>query len=266
MRKTLVIVMSFMLVMAMAGTVLAGDAGDHMVKGKVVSIDSTGKTIVIDTTEGEKTVMFQEKTSSLSNVSPGMEVEMTCIDLEGKSCVKDIKIISATRAGMPARTMEGRVVSIDPSGKSVVIRSASGAEMKIEVVTEEAEMVMPEPEAAMGKKMKVMTMPVKEIKPGATVKVDCFDSEGKFCASRVTVISTEEAGMPIPGREVMGEVVSIDPEGRSIVVGTAGGPMTLYYQDVSSGARMDMMEVGKKIRAYCLDIDGKSCIKSIEAE
>jgi len=265
MRKTLFVVMSLMLMLGMSGMALAGEGG-QMVKGKVVSIDPTGKTIVIGTPEGEKTVIFQEETQGLRNVAPGMEVEMTCLDVEGKSCVKDVKVISATGAGMPARTMEGKVVSIDPDGKSVVIRSSSGAEMKIEVMTEKAEKVMPMPEAKTEEKMMVTTMPVKEIKPGEMIKVDCFDSEGKFCASRITVISPEEAGMAIPGGEVMGEVVSIDPDGKSIVVGTPGGKKTLYFQKATTGAAMSEMEVGKKIRAYCLDIEGKSCIRSIEAE
>lgn len=232
---------------------------DEVLRGRVVSIDPEGKTIVINTTEGEKTVVFQETTEGFKTVKPGMNVEMTCIDAEGKSCAKIIKPL------YPVKSVEGEVVSIDPAGKTVVIKTVKGEEVAVETATDEVEMVKPAADAAGTEEMlEVEKMPVSQMKPGTRVKMDCFDSGEKFCANRITAVSLDEAGKPVQGaREITGEVVSIDPAGKAVVVKTVTGEKTLYYQKVTTGPGLDEVQVGKNVRAYCLDIEGKSCIKDI---
>lgn len=233
---------------------------DEMVKGKVVSIDSAGKTIVLDTTEGPKTVIFQETTKGVRGVKPGMSVEMTCFDLNGRSCAKDIKVISVKEAGRHTRTMEGKVVSIDPGGKAIVIKPARGREMTI-VIKEPpvVEKVSVKKGAPAGEKVAVEPATLSEIKAGSKVRVDCFDSGGRFCASRVTIVPLGQA----PGMEMVGKVVSIDAAGQAVVIRTRAGKKTLYYQKSTTGAPLSAVEVGKRVKAYCLDVDGKSCIRDI---
>src|SRR3990172_6961168 len=117
MRKLLACVLSVAFVLGLALAVQAEEQAGYTITGKVVSIDPAGKTIVIQTTEGEKTVVFQEGTQGFTEVKPGMSVEMTCIDMEGKACAKEVKVISASEAAKPTHTFEGEVVSIDPEGK-----------------------------------------------------------------------------------------------------------------------------------------------------
>jgi len=240
-------------------------AGEQVIKGEVVSIDSAGKTIVINTEQGQKTVVFGETTKGLEGVKPGAQVEMTCIDVDGKACAKNIEVISVSEASKPTRTFEGEVVSIDPGGKTVVIKNPKGEEMTIKITTPYAEEMKVNP---MTKTVEGMVacepLPVTQIAPGSHVLVDCFDSGGTFCATRISVISPEKAGMAVTGEEVAGEVVSIDPAGKSVVIKTATGEKTLYYQKSSAGVPMSGMEVGKQIKAYCLDVEGKSCIRNIE--
>lgn len=240
--------------------VLAAGAGEHAVKGEVVAIDPEGKVVVILTKTGEKTVVIETGTQGMENIKPGMSVEMTCIDLEGKSCAKIIKPAEP----MPSRIMEGEVVSMDPLGKAVIIRTTKGEEVSMEVTTPRAVVVTPAPGAASTEEMlTTTTMPVTEMKPGSQVKVDCFDMEGKFCANKITVISPEEAGKPVAGEVVSGEVVSIDPAGKSVVIDTEKGKKSLYYQKTTAGKPLSEMEVGTKVRAYCIDVEGKSCIRDI---
>ena len=83
---------------------------DDVVRGKVVSVDAAGKTIVVNTATGDRTVMLQE---GIENVAPGMNVEMTCFEVDNKACAKNVKVITVAES----QTMQGEVVSID-SGKS----------------------------------------------------------------------------------------------------------------------------------------------------
>ena len=260
MKKFMSLMVAAVLVMGSCITVFAAEAGEHVVKGEVLAIDSAGKTLVILTEEGAKTVVVESTTQGLEIIKPGMSVEMTCIDLEGRSCAKIIK----PAAPMPSRIVEGEVISIDPLGKAVVIRTTKGEEVTMEVTTPEAVMVTPAAGAASTEEMMTTkTMPVTGIAPGSKVKVDCFDMEGKFCANKITVISPDEAGKSVTGEVVSGKVVSIDPASKSVVIDTTTGKKSLYYQKVTSGMPIDEMAVGKKVRAYCIDIEGKSCIKDI---
>jgi len=255
MKKLLSLLVALTFVMGLAAVIYA----DEMVKGTVVSIDSAGKAIVIDTSEGRKTVVLQKSTMGVKGIKPGMSVEMTCVDLEGKSCAKIIKPM------YPVKSIEGEVVSIDPAGKTVVIKTIKGEEVTVETMTGEAEMMKPSGMAGGTEEMMaVEKMPVSEMKPGIQVKMDCFDSGEKFCADRITAVSVEEAGKPVPGaKEITGEVVSIDSAGKSVVVKTVTGEKTLYYQKVTTGAPMDELKIRENVKAYCLDIEGKSCIKDI---
>jgi len=257
MRK---IVMLFFAVALVAGMAVLAHA-DEMIKGQVVSIDPEGKTIVIKTGEGEKTVIFQETTTGFKEVKPGQSVEMTCIDMGGKSCAKDIKIISITEAQKPTRTFEGKVVSIDPEGKTVVIKSSKGEEMTIVVKGAQPAMI----EKTTVTEGVVTTAPatMEEITPGMPVMVDCFDSEGKFCATRLTIISSKEA---VTGMEVMGEVTSIDPTGKAIVIKTETGEKTVFFLPGTTGLTLDQVTVGKRVKAFCLDVSGKSCVRDIKVE
>lgn len=260
MRKLVLLLFTALFVAGMVSVVYADE---YSVKGKVVSIDPTGRTIVIDTSEGQKTVIFQEGTSGFTEVKPGMSVEMTCIDQEGKACAKDIKVISAGEATtpLPTKSFEGQVISIDPEGKTVVIKNPKGEEMTIEVKTPTVEKAPAPGEAA----APPATMPVTELKPGMEIKADCFDVGGKFCASRITVVSPEAAAKPVE-TEVVGEISSIDSTGKSVVIKTVTGEKTLYYQPTTTGAPMGELEVGKRVKAYCLDVEGKSCIRDIKTE
>lgn len=233
---------------------------DEMLRGRVVSIDSAGKTVVIDTPAGSRTVLLHDTTKGVEGVQPGMSVEMTCFDVEGKSCARDIKVISVEEAGRHIGSVEGEVVSIDPEGKAIVIKPAKGKEVTISIKEPPAvERVTVKEGAPAGEEMAVEPAKLSEVKPGEKVRIDCFDSGSKFCASRVTVVPFGGA----PGLEVVGNVVSIDPEGRAVVVKTPAGERTLYYQKSTTGTALDEVQVGKNVRAYCLDIEGKSCIKDI---
>jgi hypothetical protein len=257
MRKLVLLFITAAFVAGMATLVYADE---YTVTGKVVSIDPAGKTIVVGTPEGEKTVVFQEGTQGFTEVKPGMSVEMTCIDLEGKACAKNIKVISVGEAAapLPTKSFEGEVISIDPEGKTVVIKNPKGEQMTIEVKTPTAEKTAPTATAP------AVTMPVTELKPGMQIKADCFDAGGKFCASKITVVSPEAAAKPVE-TEVVGEISSIDSTGKSVVIKTVTGEKTLYYQPTTTGASMSELEVGKKIKAYCLDVEGKTCIRDIKA-
>ncbi len=262
MKRFFAVLTAALLVLA-AGGISVAKAEGYTVKGEVVSIDSMGKSVVIRTEEGEQRVSFQETTEGVEMMKPGMNVEMSCIDVEGKSCAKIIKPLTPA----PSRMMEGEVVSIDPGGKAVVIKTTAGEEVKMEVTAPKALMVEPAMEAATTEEM-LMTKPmeVEEIKPGAKVKVDCFDLEGKFCANKITVVSPEEAGKPVLTEVVEGEVVGIDSANKSVVIDTTKGQRTLYFQKVTAGSPFGEMKMGTKVRAYCLDVGGKSCIKDITAE
>jgi len=244
------------LAFTLAFSVAVNAAEGQMIKGKVVSIDPAGKTIVIDTAEGQKTMTMQGKAKG---VKPGMEVMVTCIDVEGKSCAKEIKIVHPVAEKHKA--IEGEVVSIDPDGKTIVIKTSKG---KTETVTvhEKAvvERVTVKKGAPAGEALSVETTAVKELKPGQKVKLDCIDSEGKFCANKITVVPL----VPIKATEVTGKVVSLDPSGQTVVIQTKKGERTLYYQKATTGTPMEKLEVGKKVKAYCIDVEGKSCIKSID--
>jgi arginine repressor len=262
MRKFMAVAVAVMLVLG-AAYVAVADEGGYSVKGNVVSIDPAGKTIVINTSEGEKTVIFQEATPGFKEVKPGMTVDVTCIDLEGKTCGKDVKIISIEQAGKPTQTFEGSVVSIDSEGKTVVIKNPKGEEMTIQVVSPTQVMK----ESTVEGKTTAQPMEMKELQPGMAVKVDCIDFEGKFCANKITVVPIAEAGKAVPGaEEVTGEVVSIDSEGKTVVVKTVTGEKTLYYQPTSAGPGPSELSVGKRVKAFCLDVEGKTCIKDINVE
>jgi len=258
MKKLLSLLGVLALVAGFAMTAYA--AGDTVMKGKVVSIDSEGKTIVIDTAEGQKTVVLQKTTKGAKGVKPGMDVEMNCIDVEGKACARNIKVISLEDAGKHTKSVEGEVVSIDPEGKSIVIKSPKGKEMTIIIKKQPVvEKVTVKKGAPAGEKVAVEPTTLSEIKAGSKVKVDCFDSEGKSCASKITVVPVE----PLKVMEVTGKVLSIDSAGKAVVVETKSGKQTLYYQKSSTGAPLTQMEVGKRVKAYCLDVDGKTCIRDI---
>jgi len=206
---------------------------------------------------------LQDTTKGVKGVKPGMSVEMTCIDVEGKSCAKNIKVISVKEAGRQVKAVEGEVVSIDPGGKSIVIKSPKGKEMTITIKEAPVvEKMTAKPGAPAGESLVVEPTTLSEIKSGSKVRVDCFDSEGKSCASRVTVVPSGKASVV----EVVGKVVSIDSAGKAVVVKTKGGEKTLYYQKTTTGAPMDKLEVGKRVKAYCLDVEGKTCIKDINVK
>lgn len=262
------LVMMFFAVVVVLGLGMPAQAGEeYTIKGEVVSIDSEGKTIVIDTTEGQKTVVFQETTKGFSEaVKPGASVKMTCIDLEGKACAHDIEVISAREAATPTKVFEGEVVSIDPGGKAVVIKSPKGEEMTIEVHEGAmVEKVAPMEGAVMSEEMLAAEpMTMEELTPGMQVKMVCFDSGEKFCANRITAVSVEEAQKPVPeATEVVGEVVSLDPDNKAVLIKTVEKEKTLYYQKVTGGVEFDKLELGKKVKAYCYDVAGKTCIKDI---
>ncbi|MBI5190386.1 MAG: hypothetical protein HZA22_06900 [Nitrospirae bacterium] len=266
MKKPLYTMLAALAVTCMVAAVsFAG--GEYSVTGKVVSIDPSGKTVVIDTEAGHKTVNFQDETVGFKDVKPGMSVEMTCIDLEGKACAKTVEVISVAGSGAPTKTFEGEVVSIDPEGKTVVIVNPKGEKMTIKVTAATVDMVSVcgAPANVAGSKMLACELlPVRLIAPGSYVTAECFDSDGKFCANKVTVFASKAAAKSMQPGEVEGEVVSLDPAGKTVVIKTAAGEKTLYYQDVTRGAAMDELAVGSKVKAYCLDVDGKSCIREIK--
>lgn len=252
MRKTLSFFASLLLVAGLAVNAFAADT----VTGEVISIDSAGKTLVINTTGGQKTIVLQESTKGLKGVKPGMKVDITCMDVDGKSCAKEIKIISGKEAVKGASTIEGEVVSIDPEGKTVVLKTKKGKTVTISTKQE--------PTIKKGKGKKAETVPATELKPGTMVRVDCMDVEGVTCAKHITIIPAKEAVKG--GAEVTGEVVSIDPEKKTVVIKTSTGEQTLYYQKTTKGAPISKIETGAKIKAYCLDVEGKSCIKNIDIQ
>ena len=262
------IVMSVLaLLVLLTGTAVTAIADtEQTIKGQVISIDSAGKTLVIDTSEGQKTVVLQDTTRGLEGVKPGMSVEMTCIDLGGKACAKDIRIISASGTAAPAKIMEGEIVSIDSEGKTVVIKTPAGEKTTISVKDQPTvekvtvrEGIPPEESIA------VERIYSTELKPGQKVQVVCMDSGGQFCAKNISVIPLDKAGMPVPGTQLVGKVVSIDPANKAVVIATPTGNRPLYYQKSTSGTPMGELKVGEDVRAYCLDVGGKSCIRNIEA-
>ena len=222
---------------------------DEVVRGKVVAVDAAGKTIVVNTDTGDRTVMLQE---GIENVKPGMNVEMTCFEVEGKACAKNVKEI--TVAG--AETMQGEVVSIDPGGKSIVIKPPEGKEVMILINSPPVVQTLSVKEGApAGENIACEPMPISMIKVGSMVQVDCFDSEGKSCARRITVVPSST--------EITGKVVSTDPAGNVVVVKTAAGEKRLYYQKATTGTPLSEVEVDSNVKAYCLDVAGKSCIRDI---
>jgi arginine repressor len=260
MRKTLAFLASLLLVAGLAVNAFA----EEKVTGEVISIDSAGKTLVINTPGGQKSIVLQETTKGMKGVKPGMKVDITCIDVEGKSCAKEIKIVSGKsnaeqyreKMGMDVHhVIEGEVVSIDPEGKSVVIKTKKGKTVTVSTKKE--------PVIKKGKGKKAETVPASELTPGTMVRVDCIDVEGTTCAKKITIIPPKEA---VKGINLTGEVVSIDPEKKSVVIKTSSGEQTLYYQKSTKGAPISKIETRMKIKAYCLDVEGKSCIKNIEIE
>lgn len=242
-------------VLVVFGTAHAQDAS-YMIKGKVVSVDMTGRTIVVDTDQGQKTIVFKEGTQGFSGVKPGDNVEMSCVQEAGSACASDIKVIAVAQP--KTSVFEGEVVSVDPSGKTMVLKNDQGQEMTVTIESASAEKLTPVP----GGTLKSEPVPMTELQPGTKVQVDCFDSEGKFCANRVTVITPGETA----GKVYTGQIVSIDPEGKAIVISTTEGQKTLYYQESTTGVPLSQEEIGKRIKAYCLDVEGKSCIRDITEE
>lgn len=251
MRKTLAFLASLLLVAGLAVNAFA----EEKVTGEVISIDSAGKTLVINTPGGQKSIVLQETTKGMKGVKPGMKVDITCIDVEGKSCAKEIKIVSGKEAVKGTKTIEGEVVSIDSEGKTVVLKTKKGK--TVTVSTKE------EPVIKKGKGKKAETVPASELTPGTMVRVDCIDVEGTTCAKKITIIPPKEA---VKGINLTGEVVSIDPDRKTVVIKTSSGEQTLYYQKSTKGAPISKIETRMKIKAYCLDVEGKSCIKNIEIE
>lgn len=251
-----------MAVLVVSGTAYAGDAG-YMIKGKVVSVDMAAKTIVVDTEQGQKTILCQgaegltgAEGACSPNVKPGDNVEISCLDVAGKACAKNITVIAIAQPKTTS-VFQGEVVSIDPSG-TMVLKNDQGQQMTVKIESSSAEKLTPVP----GGTLKSEPVPMTELKPGTTVRVDCFDSEGKFCANRVTVITP---GEPAP-KVYTGQIVSIDPAGKAIVISTTEGQKTLYYQESTTGMPLAPEEVGKRVKAYCLDVEGKSCIRDITEE
>ena len=261
MRKTISLLASLLLVAGLAVNAFAAET----VTGEVVSIDSAGKTLVINTPGGQKSIVLQESTKGLKGVKPGMKVDITCIDVEGKSCAEEIKIVSGKSAAEQYRekmgmdvhhVIEGEVVSIDSEGKAVVIKTKKG---KVVTISTKEEHVIKK-----GEGKKAVPATAEELKPGTMVKVDCIDVEGTTCAKKITIIPAKEAVKG--GAEVKGEVVSIDSTSQAVVIKTSAGERTLYYQKTTKGTPISKIKEGEKIKAYCLDVEGKSCIKNIEIE
>lgn len=245
---TLIVGMAFVTALAVVISAVVVYA-DEVVRGKVVAVDAAAKTIVVNTPTGDRTVMLQE---GIADVTPGMNVEMTCFEVDGKSCAKNVKVI--TVAG--AETMQGEVVSIDPGGKSVVIKSPEGKEVTITINSPPVVETLSVKEGApAGENIACEPMPISMIKPGTMVRVDCFDSGGTFCARRITVVPSST--------EIVGKVVSTDPAGNVVVVKTEAGEKKLYYQKATTGAPLSALEVDKNVKAYCLDAAGKTCIRDI---
>jgi arginine repressor len=258
---------AFMAVLVVSGTAYAEDAG-YMIKGKVVSVDMAAKTIVVDTEQGQKTILCAgaegltgAEGACSPNVKPGDNVEISCIDVSGKACAKNINVIAVNppNAGAQSTTsvFEGEVVSVDPSNNTMVLKNEQGQEMTVRIQATSAEKLAPGEGG-----IKSEPVPMTELKPGAKVRVDCFDSEGKFCANRITVVTPGETA----GKVYSGTIVSIDPEGKAIVISTTEGQKTLYYQESTTGMALTPQEVGKRVKAYCLDVAGKSCIRDITEE
>jgi len=251
MKKLFSVFAASVMVFGLASGVFAAD----MMKGEVVSIDVAGKSVVIKTDAGEKTVPVKDD-AVLKGIKAGQKVEVNCIDIDGKSCASSIKVISGSKAVKGNKPVTGEVVSIDPEGKSVVIKTSKGKEMTI--------VTTPETKVMKGSGKKAEAAAMTDVKPGMKVKMDCMDQEGKSCAKKITIIPAKEAVKG--GAEITGEVVSIDSAKKSVVIKTESGEKTIYFQKGSKGIAMDKLEVGKKIKANCIDAEGKSCIKSIEAE
>jgi uncharacterized protein YqfB (UPF0267 family) len=251
---------AFMAVLVVSGTAYAEDAGST-IKGKVVSVDVSGRTIVVDTEQGQKTIVIQEGAQGFSDVKPGDNVEMSCVEESGKTCATNVKVIAVNppNAGVQSTTsvFEGEIVSVDPTSKTMVLKNDQGQEMTVRIEASSAEKLAPGPGG-----IKSEPVPMTELQPGTKVRVDCFDSEGKFCANRITVVTPGETA----GKVYSGTIVSIDPEGKAIVISTTEGQKTLYYQESTTGVPLTPQEVGKRIKAYCLDVAGKSCIRDITEE
>lgn len=245
MKKLLMLFAALTFVTGLAAVVHA----DEVVRGKVVAVDAAGKTIVVNTDTGDRTVMLQE---GIANVAVGMNVEMTCFELDGKSCAKNVNVIDVKEA----QTMQGEVVSIDPGGKSVVIKSPEGKEVTITINSPPVvEMLTVKEGAPAGENIACEPLPIAMIKVGSMVRVDCFDSGGTFCAKRITVVPSST--------EIVGKVVSTDPAGNVVVVKTDAGEKKLYYQKATTGTPLSEVEVDQNVKAYCLDVAGKSCIRDI---
>ena len=98
------------------------------------------------------------------------------------------------------------MVSVDPSSKTLVLKNDQGQQMTVEIKSSSAEKLTPMP----GGTLKSEPVPMTELQPGTRVRVDCFDSEGKFCANRITVVTPGEQA----GKVYTGQIVSIDPDGQ----------------------------------------------------
>ncbi len=256
-----ILLAAFTAVLIVSGIAYADDAG-YMIKGKVVSVDMAAKTVVVDTDQGQKTILFQgaegltgAEGACSPNVKVGDNVEISCVDVSGKACGKNIKVIAIAQK---TSVFEGVVVSVDPSGKTLVLKNDEGQEMTLKIESSSAEKLTPMP----GGTIKSEPVPMTELQPGTRVRVDCFDSEGKFCANRVTVVAPGEPAAKV----YTGQIVSIDPAGKTIVISTTEGQKTLYYQESTTGMPLSNEEVGKRVKAYCLDVEGKSCIRDITEE
>ncbi len=137
-----------MAVLVVSGIAYADDAG-YMIKGKVVSVDMAAKTVVVDTDQGQKTILFQgaegltgAEGACSPNVKPGDNVEISCVDVSGKACGKNIKVIAIAQK---TSVFEGEVVSVDPSGKTLVLKNDQGQEMTLRIESSSAEKLTPMP-------------------------------------------------------------------------------------------------------------------------
>ena len=250
MKKLIALFVAMTFVTALAVVISAVVVyADEVVRGKVVAVDAAGKTIVVNTPTGDRTVLLQE---GIENVKVGMNVEMTCFEVDNKACAKNVHEITVAEP----QVMEGEVVSIDPGGKSVVIKSPEGKEVTITINSPPVVETLAVKEGApAGENIACEPLPISMIKPGTMVRVDCFDSGGTFCAKRVTVLPSST--------EIVGKVVSTDPAGNVVVVKTEAGEKKLYYQKATTGTPLSEVQVDNNVKAYCLDAGGKSCIRDI---
>ena len=91
MKKLIALFVAMTFVTALAVVISAVVVyADEVVRGKVVAVDAAGKTIVVNTPTGDRTVVLQE---GIENVKVGMNVEMTCFEQDGKSCAKNVNVI-----------------------------------------------------------------------------------------------------------------------------------------------------------------------------